>query len=84
MPLKTEAPDTSAQVEAAGPHIDYSCDVHLMVRVLGSDANPRVDQVDRDVQSWLASGFELFATHYAGDVGAQGARIIFVLKRAVR
>lgn len=56
-------------------------DVHHMLRTIGTqphtDGTITGDQADEAVRTWLEAGYELFATHYAGDK-PNGIRILYI------
>lgn len=80
MPVKEAVKQNGTETQ--GQFADYPYDVHTMVRTLGTDAAPNVTAIDAHIQAWLDSGFELFASHYTGEAKDQGARMVYVLRRA--
>ncbi len=60
-----------------------TADVHHMLRTISYsgdvtvDGARSVDAVDADVRTWLDAGYDLFATHYAGEIPS-GIRILYI------
>lgn len=58
--------------------------LHHMVRTISFTGSPGpngeqpIGQVDAEVSAWLKDGYELFATHYAGETPG-GIRVLYVL-----
>jgi len=79
-PKKETVPEQIPEILAQE---DLKTDVHHMLRTISFTGQETIDgalpvgAVDAHVRTWLDAGYELFATHYAGET-PNGMRILYI------